>query len=304
MKKNIHRSVKGAPGRLVCLLLAATTMPLSLAGQDRVDERRPLASDGRLDVQVVAHEVRIEAWDQDEVHVTGTLDSSAQRFEISGSDRSLNVRIEHQRGEWNRSSGTLELRVPRGARVSVTTMSGDLSFEGVAGTVRAQVVSGAIRLRGAPSSADLQAVSGPIEVTGPVDDLQVQAVSGDIRVRGAVSRVSASAVSGHVRIDVEGVAERIRANNVSGGVEVSARLAPRATVDLESHSGTLILRVPVDTAADFDLESFSGSIRNQLTGDEPRSVRWSNTLGFRIGDATARVRMSTFSGSLVLEPLR
>ncbi|MEX2530517.1 MAG: DUF4097 family beta strand repeat-containing protein [Gemmatimonadota bacterium] len=304
---------RGKPARvpifLSALVLIASPFvlaPVPLVAQEQIDERRPLARDGHLRIQAVNHAVRVEAWDQDEVHLTGTIDPLTQRLEVSGDERSVSIEIRHEGGESrNGPAGSLELRVPRGAMLSIGTVNGDLSIEGVeGGTVNVSTVNGAIRMDGSPATAALQTVNGPIEFEGSTDDLQLHLVSSDVQIRGAPRRVNVQSVSGRIDLQADEAMESIRVNTVAGEVVIAGALTSRSSVEVQSHGGPVILRLPAGTPAAYEVSTFSGSIQNRLTDDEPRTVPRSNTLRFVVGDGSAQVRLNSFSGSITLEPAR
>ena len=163
----------------------------------------------------------------------------------------LSIEIRHDRDARGEHTGTLQLRVPGGAALSIGTVNGDLSLEGAdGGSVNASPVNGSIRMDGSPETAALQAVNGAIEFEGSTNALQLNMVSGDARVRGAPRRVDVHSVSGRIEIQTDGAMEWIRANTVAGAV--------------------------------------------------PRS----NTLRFRVDDGSAQVRLSSFGGSITVEPAR
>lgn len=275
-----------------------------LAAQERIDERHPLRGDGRLDVHATAHSIRVEAWDREEVRVTGTLDPDRERLEATGDDRALALRVVRDgRGGGTSPARSLEIRVPTGARLSVGTVSGAVEVEGVSGSARVSSTSGAIRLRGDPASAALHTVSGTIEVEGAVPDLELNSVSGSLRARGVGGRLEAHTVSGAVEVAAERPLDRFRAHTVSGRVEVAGALSPQGTVTVESHSGPVTLRLPPDTPAEYEVSSFTGSIENRITDQEPRTLRWGRHALLTVGAGSARVRIETFSGRIALEPL-
>ena len=67
---------------VVAALTAILMTPLLLADQS-IDERRALASGGNVFVENVAGEINVTTWDRDELHLTGTLDSSVEELEIN-----------------------------------------------------------------------------------------------------------------------------------------------------------------------------------------------------------------------------
>lgn len=313
--KTTHRLhekyVRRAPAALAPMLLLtlmaltlATAWPSSLAGQERVDETRSLQPDARLSLRAVAHDVRVETWDRNEVHLTGTIDSDHQELEISGDERALNIRIRHERNTRSEFSGSLQLRVPRGVRLSVQVVSGELELEGLTGEVQAHTVSGDLLLSGSPSRAELHSVSGEVRVTGAVGEMDLHTVSGSVEARDVGGRIEAHSVSGGIEIEAGSTLERVRAQSVSGHVDLSGGLSSSSDVEVQSHSGQVRLRLPAAAGARYEVETHSGSISNRLTSDEPRSPRYGpgRDLNFTVGDGSARVRVNSFSGSVILEP--
>jgi len=67
-------------------------------------------------------------------------------------------------------------------------------------------------------------------------------------------------------------------------------------------SGSVELRVPASVGADFEIESFSGRIRNQFGQQARRSSKYGPgyELLFARGDGSARVFIKTLSGSVRL----
>ncbi len=302
--------VRRAPAAVAPMLMtlmaltAATAWPGSLAAQERVDETRSLQPDARLSLNAVAHDVRVETWDRNEVHLTGTIDSDHQELEISGDQRALNIRIRHERNTRSEFSGSLHLRVPPGVRLAVHVVSGELELEGLTGEVRAHTVSGDLLLSGSPSRAELHSVSGAVRVTGAVGEMDLHTVSGSVEAREVGGRIQAHSVSGPIEIEAGTTLERVRVQSVSGRVDLSGPLSASSGLEVESHSGQVRLRLPAGAGARYEVDTHSGSISNRLTSDEAHSPRYGpgRHLDFTVGDGSAQVRVNSFSGSVILEP--
>jgi hypothetical protein len=288
----------------VALLLTVLPAPQGLVGQERVEETRSVNADARISVQAVAHRVNIEAWDRNEMHLTGTIDPNTQELEVSGSAESLRIEVRHERNTRSGFRGTLEIRVPRGARLSVGLVSGDVEVEGVEGTVRASTVSGDLRVTGSASLVQVNTVSGGIRLDTASDDIELNTVSGAVTVTGAGGRLEANTVSGALAVTAARPLESVKVNSVSGRIDLTGSLTPAARIELQSHSGAIRLRVPGNTPAHYAVETFSGSIENRMTSDEPRSPRFGpgRSLDFTVAGGGARVELHSFSGRVTLEP--
>jgi len=111
-------------------------------------------------------------------------------------------------------------------------------------------------------------------------------------------------VSGSIRVEASDI-EQGDFEAVSGSVRFTGALSPGARLSAESHSGSVVLNLPADTSARFQVETFSGSINNGFGGGEAeRTSRYApgKRLDFTIGSGDAQVRVESFSGSVTLNP--
>lgn len=304
----LTRSTEGTCAPRVALaaaiLLSMLLAPQGLAGQERVEETRSVTADARINIQAVAHRVHVEAWDRNEMHLTGTIDPRSQELEVSGSAESLRIEIRQEGSTRSSYRGTLEIRVPRGARLSAGSVSGDVEVEGVAGSVRVGTVSGDLRVTGSPSLVQVNSISGTIRLDATSDDIELNTVSGAATVQRAGRRLEANTVSGALEVIAARPLESVKVNTVSGRVELAGSLAPSARIELQTHSGPVRLRVPGGTPAHYEIETFSGNIENGLTADEARRARFGpgRFLDFTVAGGGARVQIHSFSGRVTLEP--
>jgi DUF4097 and DUF4098 domain-containing protein YvlB len=335
----MNRIEKGALGALVLTSLLLGAAPLQ--AQERIDERVRAAATGRVEVVNTAGSVSVTAWDRNEVHVTGTLGRGAERLELSSEGDAVIIRVVLPRNARNIEGTDLQVRVPARRDVLVRTVSAEIAMAGVTGVVELQSVSGDVRVSGNPAEVTARSTSGGLEIgVGRTRRVVAASVSGDIRVRGEVQQnVEAEAVSGDVTVqartpqvrakavsgtvEVRSPAERVVASSVSGQVRVfgdamrSAEVetvsgsvllegapARGANVNINSHSGQVDLRLPRNVAAEFEVRSFSGNIRNGFGPDAERTSRYApgRELRFTAGQGGARIVVRTFSGSVNLTP--
>jgi hypothetical protein len=196
-----------------------------------VDETRPLAANGELDLSNTNGSVRLVAWDEAKVRIEATKHATSERaleelkVEIEGEGDRVTVRTRYPRPHWLGNGGSVEYRVsvPRGARVRVDDVNGRVEVGGVSGSVHATTVNG---------SVDLTEVGGPIEAS---------AVNGSVEVD--VARVDASASSS--------------IHTTNGSVRLT--LPRDASADIEAHT------VNGSVSCDFDLDGGHRS-RRRLEG--------------------------------------
>ena len=110
-------------------------------------ERRAAADpSGEVEVSMVSGNLTIQGWDRNEVLLTGTLDDSVERLEFETSGKRTFIKVVHKSSNrWNHGDDgetELNIRVPKGSRLTADTVSADLNVQDVTGAQRLQTVSG------------------------------------------------------------------------------------------------------------------------------------------------------------------
>ncbi|MDQ1294754.1 MAG: hypothetical protein QG608_2639 [Actinomycetota bacterium] len=142
----------------------------------------------------------------------------------------LLVTVDRPGPAWAPGRADLDLELPSGTALDLSTHRGSIILVTPDGTVRATTGAGDIRLRGARCRmADLSSDDGDIGAgfALPPRDLQVSTAHGDVEVTlpddGTPYRVRAVAGRGRARIDVprfEGAGRLVQARSRSGNVQV------------------------------------------------------------------------------------
>jgi hypothetical protein len=301
---------------LTGLAVAASSAP----AQQRIDRTVPTAATGEVQVVNTAGNVRVRGWDRDEIRITGTLGEGAERLEVTpGRGRTL-IRVVLPRNARHVRGSDLEILLPTQKDVQVRTTSADIGVAEVRGAVNAHSVSGQVEVSGSPrkvaarsTSGDVQvrgtvresvnaeSVSGSVEITAATPEVRAKSVSGSVALAGVSGRMSASTVSGdtHVR---DSRIEYGSFESVSGDVRLEGQLARGAAIHAQSHSGDLILRLPNDTSAEYEVKTFSGEIVNELGPPAQRTSRYTpgRELRFATGRGEAVVVLQSFSGNVKL----
>lgn len=224
---------------IVALLVAA-----SLA--DGKVQTFDVGREPRVEIANLAGDIEVFGEERGDVTVKaereGGTEEERARWTVEVSAASGEVRVEACCGACGRTrrrcdgSGEVkvrfELHVPRGARLDVSTVSGDVAVKGVAGEQRLNSVSGDARVEGSAHDLEVHTVSGSVELApGSVGRTAVNSVSGSVRLRlpaGADARVSLSTVSGKL-------------DGVRGGGHVVLGKGT-ARIDVETVSGSVSLR--------------------------------------------------------------
>lgn len=283
-----------------CAALVAALAPLALA-QQAVDAKRPAAADVAVDIENPGGTIKVLGWDRDEVQVTGRLGSGAEGLEFEGGPRRIQIGVESS-GPGFGIDSELEIHVPRGARLTIDGFSTTIEVRDVHGSIKAESVNGSLRASGSKGEVELETVNGSVEFEGPASRVKVGSVNGRVSVRGASGEVEAETVNGPLEVQ-GGAFQRARLDTVNGRLTFAGTLARGATLDAESVSGDVELRLGAPVDADFSIATFSGAIDNRLSDAKAEAVsRWTDEkeLRFSVGGGAAKVSIETLSGSVTL----
>jgi hypothetical protein len=171
--------------------------------------------------------------------------------------------------------GTVELEVPRDARLEISARSGDVSVRDVTGSVAVRTVSGDVSIRGGGG------------------DLRMEAASGNLRAVAATPiAATVRTISGDVEIDAPRT-ERTSITTVSGDVEIASTFAPGGDHVVTTTSGDVELAI--HGGVTIDVRTVSGDVdcaHPELRGGTGRRDP------LVIGDGAARLAVRTLSGDI------
>lgn len=322
---------------LLAALLVFGAAP-ALAQRD-IDERLATAPGGDVEIVNTAGTVTVRGWDRDEIQVGGTLGQGAERLAVEGGRERTVIRVVVPPRTRNVRGTDLEVRVPAGKRVTVRTVSAEVEVRGITGPVATRTTSGDVDVSGTPAAVSAASTSGNVQVdvatagrvrasstSGDVEvrgtvrgGVEVESVSGDVELSATTPEVRATTVSGDLRLG--GVSERVAASTVSGDADIrdsriqygsfetvsgdltfEGSLQRGAAFNIQSHSGEVELILPSDTAADFELTTFSGTLQSGFREAAPRASGDRRGREFRatLGGGGALVTVKTFSGDVKL----
>ena len=289
----------GPIGAAIGPLLLLAALPV-IAGE-AVDQRQAANARGSVEISNVAGSVTVRGTRHDEVHVSGELGSHARlEFTVDG-DRTM-IKVVLPRTSMHGGSTDLDIEVPAGSSLAVSTVSADTVVAEVQGALDLQSVSGNIETDAFDKDLKLRTVSGDLDVHGNRGRASLSAVtvSGNIEVKGIGSEVNATSVSGDLSLHMTSAA-RSRVRTTSGDVILQGTLAKDARIDWESVSGDLTFNVGGTGDTEYDFATASGDIANCF-GPQPLDRRYGlgQELKFREGAGSASLRGRTLSGDISL----
>jgi len=276
-------------------------------GGRSVNETRPAKPDGEVRVDNLAGTVRVEGWDKNEVRVSGNLGDQVEKLEITGDESSISIRVilpHHTRSQDCDECADLQINVPKGSRLEVSTVSADVEASNVTGPQELGTVSGGITLNSASGRIEVKTVSGDVTVVGSAKNAQVSgnSVSGQVHISNVDGSVQAESVSGDVKLSASRLTG-VKMSATSGNLMFQGTLAKGGDYDFNNVSGDVQIAVGTNPSARFDLSSFSGGIDISFGPKPTRVSKYSPGMELRFtnGAADAEVNAQTMSGDIHLQ---
>lgn len=173
----------------------------------------------------------------------------------------------------------VEIRVPEGSRITVTTAYAEVQLAGALGDCSVQSTGGDIRVEEV-ATGQLQTRYGSVSVDRLADGGRVESTHGTVRVRTAGGTTALTASSGDIVLDR--ATGDLTVRNTYGTVEI--RDMSSGTCTVTTSYGSVGVGIPTGTAAYLDVQSDHGQVRSDLDrADEP---------GAGVERASIRVRTS------------
>ncbi len=291
-----------------------------------VNETRPAKADGEVRIDNLAGSVKVQAWDKNEVRVTGELSEDVKRLDITSDASGIEIRVilPHERDDSaareaegddnddeddnddddeNNAYADLTVQVPAGSHLEVSTVSADVETQGLNGFQQVGTVSGSVSIASTGSHVEAKSVSGDVTLQGSAKGARITAnsVSGTVHINNIDGTLYAESVSGDVKVGGSHLSS-IQMSSTSGSLTFSGSLQKGGDYDFNNVSGDIDVGVGQSPNARFDLSSFSGDIDNSFGPKPTRVSKYSPgmELHFTNGSADAQVNARTLSGDLHL----
>ena len=285
--------------QFVLTVLTVLTVP-TVEAQQKLARRIAIAPDASIRIYNLSGTTRVIGWDRDSIVVTG-LAPAGTTFYMGGAGRIAKLGLERDEKAGSLSGmGMLEVRVPRGARVWVKSAEGSIEVDGLSGEADLATVGGGIKVTGTLRLLTAETLEGDIAATGASQLVRVKTGTGKIVLSGSTGDLTASTVAGPVLLLDAHVASA-RIETVSGAVSYDGTLDHRGSLEIQTHSGEVELRLPPSVSAEFDLHSIDGTIFIALSpklGTPPRPVK--KPQFFATGGGGAHVVARSFKGNIRL----
>ncbi len=204
--------------------------------------------------------------------------TAIEKAEVVINEESGGIRIQTRCSEKNRSGRNginMELTVPETCNLTVNTVGGDLSIDGVKGRIEGTTLGGDIVLTNLEGEVRMETLGGDIAIGTSRLEGSVNTLGGDIRIKGLNGNLQAETLGGKVvYLDSapESTLEPITVDSLGGNINIDE--AP-AGIDAKTLGGN----ITIDRAGDYvNAETLGGDIR--------------------IGEIDGRIYASTLGGEI------
>ncbi|HKN58168.1 MAG TPA: hypothetical protein VJV97_04910, partial [Gemmatimonadaceae bacterium] len=127
--------------KLTTLIVAVvvTAAPAVVQAQDereftQIDTTVRLDRGGSVDLSLISGQIRVTGWDRPDVRISASIESGHLRFSANSSRVTLGVEDSDDRGYRHRGhnvgDASYDVSVPRGARLILEAVSGDVTARG------------------------------------------------------------------------------------------------------------------------------------------------------------------------------
>ena len=287
--------------KLAILMTILTMIPITAWTQQEVSRLLDTTPDGTVEVQNLAGSVTIIGWERNQVEIQATLGEGVEELEIDPSEGAIEISVKPLPDVKMFGDTHLTIHVPLSSTLEVETVAADIDIKEVTGELELASVSGDITVGGSPESVEAECVSGDIILKGVRDGIEAASVSGNIILQGVRNDVEAENVSGKIHV----IGDNLGSGEfevVSGNLLFEGTLHPEGSLECECFSGTVEIRLPASISADFDIETFSGTIVNDfgVEATSKDSMVSGQELQFSTGSGDADISVETFSGTIRL----
>ena len=235
------------------LLLGCGICTANSTSQQEFQQSYSLSAGGTVLIENVYGDVKITAWDRDEVRIEAVKSASDVRrlqdaqIVVASAAGMLSIRTQYSQADpAEPASVEYRVTVPRTANLEqVKLTNGALSIQGVAGSVKASSVNGNIKAEKLEGRAELSTINGQVEADfnriSPSKPISLSSVNGPIVLSippGSGAQLMARNLSGGIQSDfgrpaseksghrletvVKGGGTPIHLQNVNGGISIHA----------------------------------------------------------------------------------
>ena len=199
---------------VACVAMAAESYDFQVGGSPE------------LDLTNISGNIDVEAGNGGEIVVEYTKKDDRYEIDMQQDGDRVIIKVEVPEGVRNLKGGVhFTVRFPSEGALDITSVSGNIGVEDIAGSLRLKSVSGNVKLNNSGGNLKVESVSGDVILNGiAASDVDASVVSGNVEFSGMINdgRYDFNSISGNVELYyTSGSSFELDGRTVSGGIKVS-----------------------------------------------------------------------------------
>jgi hypothetical protein len=257
------------------------------------DETVNVIKGTRLSVNAFAGEVIVRGWARDAVRVQGRH-STRTRVTVKPTGLVLAVSASGSPG-----SVDYEINVPAWMPVKIEGTYVYISVEGTQADIAAETVRGDIVLKGGATTVTAKSVEGEVILDGPRGKINASSVNQGVTITGGSGELAVETVNGHISLsNMESTS--VEAASINGNMKYDGTIAPTGRFRFSTHNGNIVVTVPETTSAAFTVRTYNGSLNTNLPLKSSGEIRRGQRATYTLGSGSADFELESFGGTIQL----
>ncbi len=281
------------PSLFLVTFLAAAQSGAGSRAPD-TDQTVPVSRGARLTVHDFAGEVVIRAWGRDAVRVRA---KHMPRTQVSVETTPGGVAVSASGMRGPASAVDYEISAPVWMAVQVDGTYAFITVEGTEGEIAAETVRGDIHIKGGAVAVSAKTIDGKILIEGAKGRITASSVQQGIRIAGASADIAAETTNGPIVLTGNS-SGTVDVGSVNGSLSYDGTPTPQGRYRFSTHNGRIAVAVPESAGAVFNVRTYHGSMETNLPLQGGGDVRRGRRGTFTLGAGGAEFDLESFGGTI------
>lgn len=276
------------------------------AAEKKFRKTFPASIGGRMELITDIGSVNLIGTESQEMIIEATIrgdEEFTRLFEISAEQKDGRIQVTGKAdnrqlmGGGNNIQVQFLIHVPVEFNVFVSTSAGNISAEGIRGTLHGKTSGGNIRL---------SAIRGEMDVKTSGGNLRLNRLDGILRAKTSGGNISADSLTGDLELKTSGGSLNLfdlsgKVDAITSGGHIQASLiSVTQPVRLETSGGDIQLAIPSETRAEIDASTSGGEVLCALPVTITGKLRAHKLTG-SINGGGPRIDLKTSGGDIVIK---
>ena len=280
---------------VACVAVPVHGQPSSAGKTPQTDQTLPVSRGARLEVHNHAGEVIVRAWERDAVRVQAR---HSTRTRVSVQTVATGVKVASS-GSLGPASVDYEINAPAWMPVKVDGHFTYIAVEGLQSEVTADTVRGDVVISGGATFVLAKSIEGDVKVSGARGRVTANSINQGVTVEDSAGDIVVETVNGPIRLTRIG-ADSIDASTVNGHITYDGAAAPRGRYRFSSHNGNIVVGLPENASATFSVRTYNGTFNTTLALQRGGETGRGRRAIYTLGGGSAEFEIESFGGTIHL----